>query len=85
MFTFASDKAELFAENFFRNTNLGSSGISLPTVPCESNLKLDNICLDENLVKRFIIYLDSSEVSDHGCIPVVHLKDCELELSYILA
>ena len=62
---------QLFAENFSRNTKLGNSGISLHIVPRKSNLKLDNICLDKNLVKRVITYLDSSEVSGHGCIPVV--------------
>ena len=29
----ASDKAKLFAENFFKNSNLDDSGISLPVFP----------------------------------------------------
>ena len=36
----ASDKANLFAKNFFENSNLGDSGISLPVFPSRTNLKL---------------------------------------------
>ena len=39
----ASDKAKLFAENFFKNSNLDDSGISLPVFPSRTNLKLHNI------------------------------------------
>ena len=37
------------------------------------------------MVKRVITNLDSSKASDPDCIPVVVLKNCEPELSYILA
>ena len=37
------------------------------------------------MVKKVILNLDSSKVSGPDCIPVVVLKNCEPELSYILA
>ena len=37
------------------------------------------------MVKKVITNLDSSKASGPDCIPVVVLKNCELELSYILA
>ena len=37
------------------------------------------------MVKKVITNLDSSKVSGSDCIPVVVLKNCEPELSYILA
>ena len=39
----ASDKAKLFAKNFSKNSNLDDSGISLPTFPSRTYLKLHNI------------------------------------------
>ena len=36
----ASDKAKLFAKNFFKNSNLDDSGISLQVFPARTNLKL---------------------------------------------
>ena len=37
------------------------------------------------MVKKVIIILDLSKASDPDCIPMVVLKNCEPELSYILA
>ena len=37
------------------------------------------------MVKKVIMNFDSSKASGPDCIPVVVLKNCELELSYILA
>ena len=37
------------------------------------------------MVKKFIMNLDLSKASGPDCIPVVVLKNCEPELSYILA
>ena len=37
------------------------------------------------MVQNFIINVDSSEASGLDCIPGVVLKNCENELSYILA
>ena len=81
----ASDKVKLFAKNFSKNSNLDGSGISLPVFPSRTNLKLHNISITPNMVKKVITNLDSSKASDPDCIPVVVLKNCEAELSYILA
>ena len=37
------------------------------------------------MVKKVIMNLDLSKVSGPDCIPVAVLKNCEPELSYILA
>ena len=37
------------------------------------------------MVKKAITNLDSSKISGHASIPVMVLKNCELELSYTLA
>ena len=81
----ASDKAKLFAENFSKNCNLVGSGISLPVFPSRTNLKLHNISVTPKKVKKVITNLVLSKASGPHCIPVVVLKNCEPELSYILA
>ena len=81
----ASDKAKLFAENFSLNSNLDDSGISLPVFPSRTNLKLHNISVTPKMVRTVIMNLDLSKASGPDCIPVVVLKNCEPELSYILA
>ena len=83
MLSSASDKAKLFAENFSKNSNLDGSGISLPVFPSRTNLKLHNVSVTPKMVKKVITNPDLSKASDHDCIPVVVLKNCELELSYI--
>ena len=85
MLSSASDKAKLFAKNFSKNSNLDDSGISLPVFPSRTNLKLHNISITPKMVKKVITNLDSSKASGPDCIPVVVLKNCEPELSYILA
>ena len=81
----SSDKAKLFAENFSKNSNLDGSGVSLPVFPSRANLKLHNISVTPKMVKKVIMNLDLSKASGPHCIPVVVLKNCEPELSYILA
>ena len=81
----ASDKAKLFAENFSKNSNLDDLGISLPVFPSRINQKLYNISVTPKMVKKDIANLDLSKASGPDCIPVVVLKNCEPELSYILA
>ena len=81
----ASDKVKLFAENFSNNSNLDDSGISLLVFPSQTNLKLHNISVTPKMVKKVIVNLDLSKASGLHCIPVVILKNCEPELSYILA
>ena len=75
----------MFAENFSKNSNLEDLGISLPVVPSRTNLKLHNISVTPKIVKKVIMNLDLSKASVTDCIPVVVLKNCEVELSYILA
>ena len=85
MLSSASDKAKLFAENFSKNSNLDDSGISLPVFPSRTNMKLHAIFVTPKMVKKVIMNLDLSKASDADCIPVVVLKNCEPELSPILA
>ena len=83
--SFASDKAKLFAENFCMNSNLDDSGISLPVFPSRTNLKLQNISVTPKMVRKVVMNLDLSKASVPDCIPVVVLKNCDPELSHILA
>ena len=80
----ASNKAKSFAKNFSKNSNLDDSGISLPVFPSRTNLKM-HISITPKMVKKVITNLDSSKASSPDCIPVVVLKNCEPELSYVLA
>ena len=80
----ASDKAKLFVENFSKNSNLDYSGMFLPVFCSRTNLKL-HISVTLKMVKKVITNLDLSNASGSDCIPVVVLKNCEPELSYILA
>ena len=85
MLSSASDKAQLFAENFSKNSNLDDSGISLPVFPCRTTLKLHNIFVTAKTVKKVMTNLDLSKASGPDSISVVVLKNCELEPSYIIA
>ena len=57
----------------------------LPVIPFRTNLKLHNISATPKMVKKVIANPDSSIASGPDCIPVVVLKNCDPELSYILA
>ena len=81
VFSSVSDKAKLFAKKFSINSNLGDLGISLPFFPSRTNLKLHNISLIPNMVKKIVTNLDSSKASSPDCIQVVVLKNCEPDLS----
>ena len=85
MLSSASDKGKLFAENIFFNSNLGDSGMPLPAFPSITNLKLHNLYVTPKMVRKVVMNLDLSKAFDSDCIPVVVLKICEPELSYILA
>ena len=82
MLSSVSDKEIWFAENFSKNSNLDDLGISLPVFPSRTNL---NISVTTKMVKKVIINLDLLKPSGPDCIPVLVLKNCEPELSYILA
>ena len=56
-----------------------------PVFPSRTNLKLHNISVFPKMAKMVIMNLDLSKASGPDCIPVVVLKNCEPELSYILA
>ena len=70
---------------FFLNFNLDDSGVSLPVFPSRTNLKLHNISVTLKMFRKVVMNLDLSKASGPDCIPVVVLKNCEPELSYILA
>ena len=48
-------------------------------------MKLHNISRTPKMVKKVITNLESSKASGPDCLPVVALKKCGPELSYILA
>ena len=76
----SSDKAK-----FSKNSNPGDSGISLHVFPSRTNLKLHNISITQKMVRKVISNIDSSKTSCPDCIPVVVLRNCESEVSYVLA
>ena len=53
--------------------------------PSKTNLKLRNISITPKTAKKVITNFDSSKVSGPDCIPVVVLKNCKPEISYMLA
>ena len=79
----AFDKAKLFAKNFPKNSNLDDLGISSPIFAARTNRGLH--MLTPKITKKVLRKFDSSKVSDPDCIPVVVLKNCGPEISYILA
>ena len=85
MLSSASNKAKLFAKNFPKNSNLDDLGISLLVSSSRTNLKLHNISITPKMIQKVIMNLDSSKTSGPDCIPVVVLKTCEPEISYVLA
>ena len=82
MLSSASDKSNLFAKNFSKDSNLDDSDICVPVSPSITNLKLHNVSVTPKMVKKVI---DSSKASVPDCIPVIVLRNCEPEFSYILA
>ena len=66
------------------NSNLYDSDIPLYVFSSEANLKLQNISITLKIVKKIITNLDSSKASGSGFVPVVVIKNCQLEPSYIL-
>ena len=81
----ASDKAKLFTKNFSENSNSDDLGTYLPVFPSRLNLKLHNISITPKMFKKVIMNLDSLKVFGPDCILVEVLKNCEPELSYMLA
>ena len=81
----ASDRAKIFVGIFSKISNLGDSGISLFAFSSRTKMKLHNIPLSIKLDREVMTNLDYSGVPGLICVPVVVLKKCEPELSYILA
>ena len=75
----------MLAENFSEKSNLDDSGISFPAFLSRTNMNLHNISVTLKLVQNAITKLELSKASEPDRIPVVILKNCEPELSYILA
>ena len=79
----------LIKQNHFLKTFLGTLmthvSLYLFSLLSRTNLKQRNISVTPKMVKKIITNLDLSKVSGPDCIPVVVLKNCEPELSYILA
>ena len=76
---------QLFVKNVSKNSNLEDSDVSLHVFLCKTNLKLRKISVIPKIVKNVIANLDSSKASCPDFIPVVVLKECQLERSCILA
>ena len=81
--SFTFDKAKLFAKIFLRTLILMTL-VSLYLFHSGTNLKLHNISVTPKMVQKVITNHDSSKTSDPDCTPVVVLKNCEPELSYVL-
>ena len=75
----------MFPKNFCRKFNLADSGTPLPVFSSATHLKIHSIPVTPKFFKKIINNLDLSRVSGPDCIPVVVLKNCEPELSFILA
>ena len=78
-------KQNLSAENISKTSNLDNCGISLPVFSSRTNLKLRYISVTLKMVKKVKTNLDLSKASGSDCTPVVVLKNCQSELSYIPA
>ena len=63
-------KQNIFAEIFFKNSNLDDWGISVPAFPSRANLKLHNISITPKLNKMI----------GPDCISVIILKECGPEI-----
>ena len=77
------NKVKLIPKNFSKNSNLDDSDVSLPAFPSLTDLKLNNILVTPELMKKVTFTLDSTKVSVTDHIPVVVLKKCKPEFSWI--
>ena len=64
--------------------NLDELGIALLIFSSKNNLKLHNISVTPKLDKNIITNVDLSKASGPYYIPIVVLKNCKPEFSYIL-
>ena len=85
MLSSTPDKAKFFLKAFLGTLILMASGISIPVFLSRTNLRLHNISVTPKMIKKVITNLVSSKASGPDYVPVVVLKNCEPELSYIPA
>ena len=78
-------KLNCLLKTYLRTLILVTQESFLPVFTSITNPKLHNISVTPKMVKKVIMNLDLSKASGPDCIPVVVLKNCEPELSYILA
>ena len=71
-------KQNCLLKTFLRNLD---SGISLPVFPSRINLKLYNIFVTAKMIKKVIMNLYLSNACSPDCIPVLVLKNFELNSS----
>ena len=74
----------MFAENFSNNSSLDNSVIALSVLASRTNLK-QHISVTSKMVREVIMNFDLSKASGLDCIPVVIPRNCEPELSCIIA
>ena len=75
------NKVKPVPKNFSKNSNLDDSDIYLPAFPSLADLKLNNIPVTPELVKKVTFTLDSIKASVTDHISVVVLKECKPEFS----
>ena len=68
-------KQNCLLKNFSKNSNLDDSIVSLHAFPSRTNLKLYNISVTPETIKKVITSLDLAMVSGPDCISVVFLKN----------
>ena len=83
--TSSSDKANLFADLFSKNSTLDDSGHVPPDFADKTSNSLESVLITPKLVSDVISKLDASKASGPDGIPVIVLKRCSPELSSILS
>ena len=83
--TSASDKAELLAEQFAKNSTLSDKDSTLPHFQKRTNVSFSEVRVTPRLVAEAISQLEIGKASGPDEIPVVVLKNCAPELSFILS
>lgn len=83
--TLASDKAKLFGEQFAKNSTLNDKDCPLPNFPKRTNISFSEVSVTPKLVSKAISQLEMGKASGPDEIPVVVLKNCAPELSFILS
>ena len=81
----SKDKAELFARTFSSNSDLNSSGHSLPTLPRHGGTTLSELTITPQFISNIIARLKTATAPGPDNIPVIVLKMCAPELSPVLS